>query len=216
MNKKEIMKRMTTLIGGLIVSQLGVAILILSGFGADPFNVLIQGFHRSIAIGSLSFLTHGCVHIAVSALLTLGLLLIDRSLIKSGTIACMLLAGPIIDLFTTILKPVYELYADSSYFYVMFIGGFVMLAYGMAMILHSKAGNAPSELIVSAFVNPKKKKSYYTDLVANLIFAFIGFIMGGTIGVGTLLCMAATAPLVEYFSSNLKKTGNSSLEKKKS
>ena len=205
MTKKEQITRVIVMLAGLVIYQLGISILILSDFGPDPFNVLVQGFRNSMNVENLSFLPYGCVHIIVSALITFMLFLINRNFVKLGTILCMLLGGPLIDLFTLILTPVYEQYPDSTYFYMMFIGGFVMLTYGLSMMKHSKAGNVPAELLTDAFTSSKKKNSYFVGLAVSFVLAFAGFIMGGSIGFGTLLCMAAVSPFEEYFAPNLSK-----------
>lgn len=203
MKNKEQFKRLTVLLAGLVLYQLGASILKLSGFGLDPFNVLVQGFYNSMNLENLSFFTYGCVHILISALLTFMLFLLNRSFVTLGTILCMFLGGPIIDVFSLILTPVYENYTNSTYIYLMFIAGFVMLTYGFTMMLHSKAGLSPNELIVESFTNQKKKNSYWVRLVVYLVYAFAGFIIGGSIGFATLLCLAVTTPLVDYFSTNL-------------
>ncbi len=214
MNKKEQFTRLTVLLAGLVIYQLGVSILKLSGFGLDPFNILVQGFHSSIKLDYLSFFTHGCVHILLSALFTFMLFLLNRSFVTLGTLLCMFLGGPLIDIFSLVLAPVYEHYANSAYIYIMFIAGFVMLTYGLTMMIHSKAGLAPNEYIVEAFTNPKKKNSYVVRLVVYLAFAFVGFIMGGAIGFSTLLCLAIVTPLVDYFSPNLSQKIESYVKKR--
>ena len=203
MNKKEQFARLSVLLAGLVVYQLGASILKLSGFGLDPFNVLVQGFHNSIKLDNLAFFSHGCVHIIISALLTFMLFLLNRSLATLGTLLCMFLGGPLIDVFSLVLSPVYEHYTDSTYLYIMFIAGFVMLTYGLSMMIESKAGGVPNEYIVEAFANPQKKNSYIIRMIVYLAFAFIGFITGGAIGFATLLCLAIVTPLVDYFSPNL-------------
>lgn len=211
MKNKQNFSKLLPLLAGLAVYELGAAILLLSGFGADPFNVLIDGLHSTIGLTQSSFLTHGIIHISISALLTLLLWVLNHSLIQTGTVVCMLLGGPLIDLFVNILTPVYEQYTNASYFYLMFLAGFVMLAYGMSLMLHSNAGFAPNELITEIFPKLKKKNPYYAALAAYTMFALIGFLFGGRIGFGTLLCMTAALPLSEYFTRNLsQKAANAS------
>lgn len=213
MNKTKQTKKLPFLIAGLSVYELGASIFILSGFGADPFNVLVQGVHTSVGLDHLSFFTHGSVHILISALLTFLLFLINRSLVQPGTLLCAILGGPLIDLFTRIFTPVYENYTNSSYFYLMFAAGFMMLAYGMALMLHSGAGYIPSELITEIFPKLKKKNPYYASLAAYVVFGLIGFLLGGLIGFGTLLCMAAAIPLADYFSQSFSKKADPALKK---
>ncbi len=205
MTKKEHRSRILVLIAGLIIYQLGASIILLSNLGADPFNVLVQGFLSTMNHANISFLSHGCVHMIISLVLTFLLFLLNKKWASLGTIICALLGGPLIDLFCKILTPVYELYTNSSYYYLMFAAGFMMLAYGFTMMLSSKAGMSPNELLIEAFTNHKKRNSFVVTLIIYLAYAFIGFITGGSIGFSTLLCLATLIPLVEYFQPNLSK-----------
>ena len=96
----------------------------------------------------------------------------------------------------------------------MFIAGFILLAYGIALMTQSKAGNAPNDLMAAAFTKPQKKNPFYITLAVHLVFAFIGFLLGGTIGVGTLLCLAGITPMTEYFGTNMEKKVNSYIKEK--
>ena len=203
MTKKEHRSRIFVLIAGLIIYQLGASIILLSNLGADPFNVLVQGFLGTMNHANISFLSHGCVHIIISLVLTFLLFLLNKNLVTPGTVICAFLGGPLIDLFCKILTPVYELYTNSSYFYLMFAAGFMMLAYGFTMMLCSKGGMSPNELLIEAFTNHKKRNSFVVTLIIYLVYAFIGFISGGSIGFSTLLCLAILVPLVEYFQPNI-------------
>ena len=205
MTKKEHRSRIFVLIAGLIIYQLGASIILLSNLGADPFNVLVQGFLSTITHANINFLSHGCVHIIISLVLTFLLFLLNKKWASLGTIICAFLGGPLIDLFSKILAPVYELYANSAYFYLMFAAGFMMLAYGFTMMSCSKAGMSPNELLIEAFTNHKKRNSFVVTMIIYLVYAFIGFIIGGSIGFSTLLCLATLVPLVEYFQPNLSK-----------
>ena len=95
--------RIVILLAGLAIAHLGVTLFLLSDLGSDPFNVLIQGLFRTLSrILSVSWLTHGRVHISVSLLIIVILLVVDRGYIKIGTALCMIFGGPIIDFFTSL------------------------------------------------------------------------------------------------------------------
>ena len=96
--------RIVLLLVGLTIAHLGVTLFLQADMGSDPFNVLIQGLYRFFPWPS--FITHGTVHVIISFLIILALLLIDRSYIRIGTLLCMILGGPIIDMFTVVLAPV--------------------------------------------------------------------------------------------------------------
>lgn len=83
---KEWIVRSVILLVGLTIAHLGVTLFLLSDLGSDPFNVLVQGIFRQLGkISFLGFLTHGQTHIAISVVIILVLLIVDRSYIKTGT-----------------------------------------------------------------------------------------------------------------------------------
>ena len=105
-NKKNL-ARVFILLIGLTLAHLGVTLFLIADLGADPFNVLIQGLFRlELRLFGSEFITHGRIHMMVSFLIILVLLLTDKSYVRIGTLICMFLGGPIIDVFYFILNPI--------------------------------------------------------------------------------------------------------------
>ena len=101
---REWVVRSLILMLGLIIAHLGVTLFLLSDLGADPFNVLVQGVYRKLdLLLAGGVLTHGRTHMAISLLIILVLLFVDKSYVKIGTVLCMVCGGPIIDAFTWLL-----------------------------------------------------------------------------------------------------------------
>ena len=103
-NFREWTIRVLLLLLGLTIAHLGVTLFLQADMGSDPFNVLIQGLYRFFPWPAA--ITHGTVHVGVSFLIILALLVVDRSYIRIGTLLCMILGGPIIDVFMVVLAPV--------------------------------------------------------------------------------------------------------------
>ena len=104
---KKHLARVFILLIGLTIAHLGVTLFLIADLGADPFNVLIQGLFRleQRLIGS-DLITHGRIHMMVSFLIIIVLLITDKSYVRIGTLICMFLGGPIIDVFNFILNPI--------------------------------------------------------------------------------------------------------------
>ena len=197
---KEWIVRSVILLVGLTIAHLGVTLFLLSDLGSDPFNVLVQGIFRQLGkISFLGFLTHGQTHIAISVVIILVLLIVDRSYIKIGTLICMLLGGPIIDFFTWLLQLV--LPADLSLVWriVMLVLGCVILAYGMTIVIKSDAGTGPNDLVAVVISDKTKIKFWIMRLIVDAVFAGLGFLLGGTVGAGTIVCIALVGPVAGIF-----------------
>lgn len=198
--QKEMLVRILILFIGLTIAHFGVTLFLLSNLGADPFNVLIQGLFRSISsMTGWKFLTHGNVHRVICFLIILVLLIIDRTYIKAGTLICMFCGGPIIDVFTKLIVAVMgEEY--SVFVKVMMLAlGCVILAYGMTIVIKSEAGTGPNDLVAIVLSDKTKVRFGIMRIVVDFSFVVTGFLIGGTFGVGTIVCAFLVGPVADYF-----------------
>ncbi len=191
--------RIGILLLGLTVAHLGVTLFLLSDLGSDPFNVFVQGLYRTLErTTGWAALTHGRTHVAISLVIVLILLLVDRSYIKIGTALCMLLGGPIIDVFTALLEgPVSGAALPARI--CLLVAGCVILAYGMTIVIRSDAGTGPNDLVAVVISDKAKKKFSITRVVVDACFLLAGYLLGGTAGAGTLVCMFLVGPVAGFF-----------------
>ena len=213
-NVKELLARVLILLVGLTIAHLGVTLFILADLGSDPFNVLVQGIFRTI--GNLldwPFITHGRVHIVICFIIILALLAVDRNYIKIGTILCMIFGGPIIDVFTVVLAPVFAI-TDSFVFKLLMLAlGCVILAYGMTIVIKSDAGTGPNDLVAVVISDKLKKKFSIVRIIVDLSFVIIGFVLGGSLGIGTIICAFCVGPVAGHFLPINEKIVNGILKK---
>ena len=196
---REIAVRCILLLVGLCIAHLGVTVFIQTDLGSDPFNVLIQGLFRSIPWPEWAGMTHGRVHLLVSLLILLVLLMVQRDCVGIGTVLCMALGGPIIDLFTLILAPVIHGGLPLFARLLLLVVGCIILAFGMTIVISSEAGTGPNDL-VAVVVSGKLKKPFGPVRVAvDLGFTLIGFLLGGVVGLGTVICAFVVGPAAQLF-----------------
>ena len=191
--------RVILLMLGLCIAHLGVTLFLLSDLGSDPFNVLVQGVFRTLErwLG-WGFLTHGRVHIAISLIIIFVLLLTDRSYVKIGTVLCMVCGGPIIDGYTLLLGPLLS-GAGLPVRILLLVAGCVILAYGMTMVIKSDAGTGPNDLVAVVISDKLQKKFAVVRVIVDVSFVLIGFLLGGVVGAGTLVCMVLVGPVAGRF-----------------
>jgi len=210
---KETLIRVIILMIGLTIAHLGVTLFLLSDLGADPFNVLIQGLFRTLgSVLSHPLLTHGNTHMVVSFIIIAVLLVVDRSYIKIGTVLCMVCGGPIIDAFTLVLKAL----GDVSYLWfkiVMLALGCVILAFGMTIVIKSDAGTGPNDLVAVVISDKAKKKFSIIRMIVDISFVVVGCVLGGTLGVGTVICAFLVGPVAGFFMPRNEKVINRVLHK---
>lgn len=190
--------KIVTLMIGLTIAHLGCTLFILSNLGNDPYNVLIQGLFRTISGATgLSFLTHGRVHVAICVIIVLVLLVVDKSYIKIGTLLCMIFGGPIIDVFTVLLQ---NIITDNMIVRVVAMAlGCVILAFGMTIVIKSDCGTGPNDLVAVVISDKIRKNFGVIRIIVDVIFVAVGFLLSGTVGIGTLVCAFLVGPVANIF-----------------
>jgi len=194
---KETLIRIIILFIGLVIAHLGVTLFLLADLGSDPFNVLIQGLYNKTSF--ITILTHGRVHMIISFLIIIVLLIVDKSYIGIGTLVCMFCGGPIIDFFNMILEPLFAGYPGLPVLIFVNVLGCVILAFGMTIVIKSEAGTGPNDLVAIVIADKLKKKFSIIRVIVDFTFALVGFLLGGTVGIGTVICAFVVGPVAGVF-----------------
>lgn len=195
----ELLIRVIILLVGLTIAHLGVTLFLLAD-GADPFNVFVQGIFRTLQrVIDAPILTHGNTHRCICFLIILALLFVDRSYVRIGTLLCMLCGGPIIDFFSALLRPVYDAVPALWFNLLMMVLGCIILAFGMTIVIKSEAGTGPNDLVAVVISDKTKARFSIVRVVVDFAFVGIGFLCGGTPGIGTIICAFLVGPVAGFF-----------------
>jgi len=194
---KELAVRVLLLLAGLVVAHLGVTLFLESDLGADPFNVLIQGLYRGLPWPD--WMTHGRVHLLVSLVIMGVLLAVDRTFVRIGTVVCMALGGPIIDLWTIPLAPLFPETLTLPQRLPALVLGCVILAFGMTIVIRSEAGTGPNDLVAVVLSDKTKLPFGPVRVAVDAGFALVGWLLGGVVGLGTVVCAALVGPSAQLF-----------------
>lgn len=197
--RRELAVRVVLLLAGLCVAHLGVTLFLQSDLGSDPFNVFVQGLFRGIPWPAFAAMTHGRTHLLVSLVILLVLLAVDRSYVGIGTVLCMALGGPIIDVYTRWLSPVIHGGLPLPLRLALLVAGCVILAFGMTIVIRSQAGTGPNDLVAVVLSDKLRKPFGPVRIGVDLTFALVGLALGGVVGLGTVICAFLVGPAAQLF-----------------
>ena len=197
--RRELAVRVALLLAGLCVAHLGVTLFLQSDLGSDPFNVFVQGLFRGIPWLAFAAMTHGRTHLLVSLVILLVLLAVDRSYVGIGTVLCMALGGPIIDVYTLWLSPVIHGGLPLPLRLALLVAGCVILAFGMTIVIRSRAGTGPNDLVAVVLSDKLRKPFGPVRIGVDLTFALVGLALGGVVGLGTVICAFLVGPAAQLF-----------------
>lgn len=212
---RELGIRIVILMIGLTIAHFGVTLFLLADLGSDPFNVLVQGIFRTVSeITGWKVLTHGYTHVAICFLIIVILLIVDKSYIKIGTLLCMIFGGPIIDFFTRILKPVFTENMHLGMKLLVLCLGCGILAFGMTIVIKSDAGTGPNDLVAVVISDKTRKRFGLIRIIVDVSFLAVGFLLGGAVGIGTIICACFVGPVAGFFMPYSEKIVDAVLGKK--
>lgn len=210
MNKAfNLIKRLILFFVGMSIIQFGVALFLKTNIGSDPFTVFTQGLASTLnktnlknfsivkLISGAAEVTPGVANMIILIVLFTIILLVEKSRINIGTLICVVGVGPIIDLGVNVVS----YFPVESYNYLikmlLVLFGCFIIAVGFAVLSASNIGVAPND-IVPFIIQDKLKIEYrWIRIALDAAFLVIGFILGGTIGAGTVIAMISTGPFIQ-------------------
>lgn len=81
----------------------------------------------------------------------------------------------------------------------MLVAGCVILAYGMTIVIKSDAGTGPNDLVAVVISDKTKGKFGIVRLIVDAAIAVTGYVLGGIVGAGTVVCIALVGPVAGFF-----------------
>jgi uncharacterized membrane protein YczE len=180
-------RRITQLIVGLILFGVGIGLMLQSGLGVPPWDVLHQGLARQFG------LTVGIWSIIVSvAVLLLWLPL--RQAYGLGTLLNAIIIGVIIDLTGVFIPPA----TTTAVAWLMLLGGVLLIGIASGLYIGANLGPGPRDGLMTGIAR-RGPSIRLTRAVIEITVLTLGWILGGTFGLGTIVFALAIGPLVQFF-----------------
>jgi uncharacterized membrane protein YczE len=171
---------------GLFLYGASIALMVRANIGASPWDVFGQGLARSTG---LSF---GVATVAISV----GVLLLwipIRQRPGWGTIANTVLVGLAADVVLGLLSTPGHPAAQG----LMFAAGLVLLALATALYIGAGMGPGPRDGLMTGLVRLTGWPVWSVRGSIELSVVVVGFLLGGVVGLGTVVFALAIGPLVQ-------------------
>ena len=181
-------RRLAMLYLGLALYGASGALQVRSGLGLDPWDVLHQGiaFHTGLAIGTVS--------IIVGAVVLLGWIPL-RQWPGLGTVSNVVLVGSSMNVTLALLPGGAPLPWRIS----EMLGGIVLCGLASGMYIGARFGPGPRDGLMTGLARRTGRSLRLVRVCIELIVLAIGWLLGGTVGVGTVLFAVSIGPLVQFF-----------------
>ncbi|UXX92505.1 hypothetical protein N7U49_09475 [Streptomyces sp. AD2-2] len=181
-------RRLVQLYVGLALYGASSALLVVSGLGLEPWNVLHQG------LAELTGLTIGVVSIIVgAAVLLLWIPLRQRP--GLGTVSNVFVVGLAMDGTLALLPDVHGLAVRIP----LLLAGIVLNGVATGLYISASFGPGPRDGLMTGLHQRTGRSIRLLRTAIEVAVVATGFALGGTVGVGTLLYALAIGPLAQLF-----------------
>ena len=179
-------RRLTQLYAGLALYGFSIALLVQAELGLMPWSVLDQGIARSTGISL------GTSTIVVGAVVLLAWIPL-RQRPGVGTLSNVVVIGLALDASLAVLPEVDSLPLRLA----LLVAGVVLNALATAAYIGVELGPGPRDGLMTGLVRRTSRSVRLVRTGIEVVVLVLGVLLGGTIGLGTLVYAVAIGPLVQ-------------------
>ena len=183
--RSELPARLTRLYSGLILFGIGVAMMVRGDLGLSPWEVLHQGlsFRTGILLGTMGILVGIAVLVFWIPL---------RQKLGIGTVSNVVVVGIVIDL-TLWRMP--EEFSSTPVRWLLLVGGVALVGVATSLYIGAGMGPGPRDGLMTGLAS-RGWPIGVVRVVLELTVLAIGWLLGGTVGIGTVLFALGVGPIV--------------------
>lgn len=182
-----LVRRVAQLLVGLFLYGFAIAMMVRAGIGVSPWDVLSQGVARQTGIG------FGWVTVIIGAIVLL-LWIPIRQKPGLGTVANVLLIGPSAEVGLAVIAPQTEVWAQV----LVFAGGLALLAVATGLYIGARFGPGPRDGLMTGIHQRYGWRLWIVRTAIEVTVLLIGWMLGGTVGIGTAAFALLIGPMVGF------------------
>jgi uncharacterized membrane protein YczE len=180
-------RRLAQLYGGLVLYGVSASLILLSGLGNDPWDVFHQGLSRQTGIGTGWWV---CIVGALVLLLWIPL----RQKPGLGTVSNVFVIGIAVVVMLALFDQASELGVQVA----LLVSGVVLNGVATGMYIGARFGPGPRDgLMTGLAARGHSIRMVRTGIELSVLVA--GALLGGTVGIGTLVYAVSIGPLAHFF-----------------
>ena len=179
--------RWAQLLIGLLAFAVAISLMIRSGLGLGPWDAFHVGLHllTGLSVGVASIL---------AGIVVVGISMAMRGRPGPATVANMVLVGVFTDLVLPILPAARGWTPGVAYH----VGGIVLMGIATGMYISAGLGAGPRDGLMATLSARYGWSIQRTRTMIELSVLGLGWVMGGKLGIGTVLFAAAIGPSVQW------------------
>lgn len=178
-------RRILQLLVGLPLYGIGAALTVAAGLGVDPWTVFAEGISQRTGIG-VGWVTN------IVGLLLLVAWIPLRQMPGIGTIANILILGTAMQITLWLVPPISGVVAQ----FATLVGGILLVAIASGLYIGARFGPGPRDGLMTGLHSRFGIPIWAARGSVEVTVLILGWLLGGTVGIGTVLFALTIGPLV--------------------
>jgi len=189
-DKKNMPLRIGFFLVGLLIMGLGISLIAISNFGNGPWDAVNIGLSEKTGLS---------IGVAMNIIAIIQIIIggiINKEFPNIATMITSISLGLFIDFWMLFLGGI-EMTS-----YIMQFGVFILalpvISIGISIYLVSKLPNTPLDYFMLALKDKLNLSLMTSKITSESIGLVLGFMLGGTIGIGTIIIILAIGPMIQF------------------
>ena len=196
LGQKISLRRILGMIAGVVVIGVGIAVFKFSHLGNDSISAL------NLRIAELSGLPFSIENVLMNLCLFVPQLIWGRRYIGLGTIINSFCIGFIVTFTSDVMTAAFGT-ADTLPAQLFWVAvGVLVVAFGCSLYQTADLGVAPYDALSLMMADRLPIPYFGCRVFTDALCAVIAFVLGGLIGLGTLICAFGLGPFVQFFTKH--------------
>lgn len=193
-------KRLFIYLIGLIITALGIALVIRSTVGAGPWDSVAVGFkvHLGLTIGIWSIIVQGLLMVTTA--------IVEKARLRMESIVAIVIRSWFLDAWFYLVLADINFSSSLAMKWLSFSGGIIAVGLGIGTYMEAKFPKTPVDGLMTALCVRFGWSLSVSRLVIELSGVTLGFILGGPVGLGTIITALSLGRIIQvsnYLIKNL-------------
>ena len=173
---------------GSIIMGISIDLFVKAGLGLDPLSLFQAG------LGNVIHISLGAASISIMLAVLVILFFIDRRRVGLGTILNSLLVGTSINLFSPVIGSETAGLPEQI---ICLAVGLILMGVGIGTYVAAGTGEAGMDALMMYLSEKLDKNVNITRITIDVILSATGFILGGKLGVATVISMLLNGQIIQ-------------------
>lgn len=182
------------------LSQFGVACYYGCGLGTDPISVFVDGIHGRFN------LSYGTISTICYVILAVLLFIFERKHLGINTLVGVLFGGQLLDFAVALISSSFPLDKINLVTKILILlAGLIATGIGFGMSIACNLGVGTFQFIplfISDYLHVELK---YAQIISDATFFIIGWLLGGVVGIGSIVSVFLTGYILDWSLKNTLK-----------